>query len=123
MAMPVFLLPIITGITGALRIPAIAAFLATLAANILSWFSERFTRAVAINLTVLTMVIGLALAAASAMYALAAGLAEITPPYVVDAWGMFVPSNAIPCVATIFSAKVIRWVWGWQFYVITKMSS
>lgn len=121
--MPVFLLPILSGISTALRIPAIAAFIAGLAANILAWFSVRMARGLAINLTVITVIIGLATAIAASIYALGAGLSFIAPPYLTVAWGMVVPSNAIPCMSAILSARVIRWVWSWQFYVITKMSS
>ncbi|NNN47431.1 DUF5455 family protein [Vibrio sp. 2-2(8)] len=121
--MPVFLLPILTGIGTALRVPAIAAFFAGLAANILAWFSARMARGLAINLTVITLIIGLATAVAASIYALAAGLSFIAPPYLSVAWGMLVPANAIPCMSAVLSARVIRWVWAWQFYVITKMSS
>ncbi|WP_194586391.1 DUF5455 family protein, partial [Vibrio anguillarum] len=44
-------------------------------------------------------------------------------PSLSVAWGMVVPANAIPCMSAVLSARVIRWVWAWQFYVITKMSS
>jgi len=113
----------ISTISGALRIPAIAAFLAGLAANILTFFSARLTKSIAINLTVVTMVVGLAAHVAAAIYLIGTGIAAVAPPFASMAWGYVVPSNAVPCLSAIFSARVVRWVWAWQFYVITKVSS
>lgn len=121
--MPVFLLPMISSISGALRIPAIAAFFAGLAANILSFFSVRFAKGIAINLTVVTLIVGLAATVAAAIYAIGSGISAVAPPFANQAWSYVVPSNAVPCLSAIFSARVIRWVWMWQFYVITKVSS
>lgn len=120
---PVFLLPMLSSITGALRIPAIVTFLSTLAANILAFFSERLVRSAAINATIVTLIIGLTIALTASLYAIMAGLSSIAPPYARDAWGMFVPSNAYPCLSAIWSAKLIRLTWQWKFYVITKVSS
>lgn len=121
--MPVFLLPIISSIGSALKIPALAMFLGQLAANVLGWFAARMTRSLAINLTVLTMIIALAAGIALSLLAILQGLSYITPPYLGQAFSYFVPANAIPCVSAIFSARIIRWVWTWQFYTITKVSS
>ncbi|WP_194089229.1 DUF5455 family protein [Vibrio hibernica] len=121
--MPVFLLPIISGIGNLLRIPALIAFLAQLAATVLGWFALRLTRNVAINLTVLTMVIGLALTTALALSVIFSGLSYVVPPNLSEGFSLFIPDNAIPCLSAIFSARVIRWVWQWQFYAITKVSS
>ncbi|MBY8232004.1 DUF5455 family protein [Vibrio fluvialis] len=122
--MPVFLLPVLNGVSKALKIPALAAFLATLATNVLSFFVNlKFARSVAINLTVISMVVGLTLAAIAAVYAIGSGLFYVVPPFIPQAWGMFVPTNAVPCVSAIFSARLVRWLWSWQFYVITKMGN
>ncbi|EKO3494134.1 DUF5455 family protein [Vibrio fluvialis] len=122
--MPVFLLPVLNGISNVLKVPAIAAFLSSLATQVLGFFVNlKFARAVAINLTVITMVVGLTIASMTAVYAVGSGLSYVTPPFVAQAWGMFVPDNAVGCVSAIFSARIIRWVWSWQFYVITKVSS
>lgn len=121
--MPVFLLPIISTIGNALRIPALAMFIGQLAATVLGWFAVRMTRGLAINLTVLTMVIALAAVTASLITLIITGLSYVSPPWLSQGFSYFVPSNAIPCLSAIFSARVIRWVWAWQFYAITKISS
>lgn len=121
--MPVFLLPILSSVMTALRVPALAAFLAGMASNILAWFVKFFARGTAINLTVITMLIALTAGTTAAIYGIAAGLAQVVPPFLVDAWGIFVPGNAIPCVSAVFAARMVRWVWSWQFFVITKMGS
>ena len=116
-------LPMLGSISTALRIPALAVFIGQLAATVLGWFAVRMTRGLALNLVVVTMVIGLAVAIATSMMVVISGLSYLTPSYINQAFSYFVPSNAIPCVSAIFSARVIRWVWQWQFYVITKISS
>lgn len=121
--MPVFLLPILNGLGAALRIPALAIFLGQLAATVLGWFAVRLSRGLAINITIVVMVIGLAAAMALSLMALIKGLSYIAPSYLSVGFSYFVPSNAIPCVSAIFSARIIRWVWMWQFYAITKVSS
>ncbi len=121
--MPAFLLPILSTVSGALRIPAIAAFLGGLAAQVLGWLSKRMARTLAINLTVLTMVGGLTIATSAALYSLFAGLSFVVPAYLQDGISLFIPDNAIPCMSAILAAKLIRWVWEWQFFTIMKVTS
>ena len=119
----VALLPVVNTVKNVLKVPAIAAFLAGLAGQILGFFTNFLTRKVAINLTIITMILGLALTVALSIKALATGLSYIAPPELVQGLSLFIPDNATYCVSIVFSAKVIRWVWSWQFYVITKVSS
>ncbi|MGY3569731.1 DUF5455 family protein [Vibrio paucivorans] len=122
MAVPVFLLPLASTIGNALKLPAIATFIGGLAAQIMGWFAVRMSKGLAWNLTVLTMVIGLTLTVAFSINVLIAGLSYVVPPYVSSGFSMFVPSNAVPCLSAIFSARVIRWVWEWQFWAINRVS-
>ncbi len=116
------LLPVLSGIGSALRFPALASFLAGLAAQIFGFLATKYTKSVAINLTVIAMIIALATGFALSIKAVIAGLGYIAPPYLTQGFSYFIPDNAIPCLSAIFSARVIRWVWEWQFYVITKVS-
>ncbi|EGU31007.1 hypothetical protein VII00023_20722 [Vibrio ichthyoenteri ATCC 700023] len=122
MAVPVVLLPIISSIGNALKIPAIALFLGQLASTVLAWFAVRLSRGLAINLTVLTMIIALAASIALGITLIIEGLSYVSPPGLSQGFSYFVPSNAVPCLSAIFSARIIRWVWQWQFYAITKIS-
>ncbi|WP_068717610.1 DUF5455 family protein [Vibrio tritonius] len=121
--MPAFLLPILSSVGAALRLPALAAFFAGLVSNILAWFAKFFARNTAMNLTVITMLITLTTATTGAIYAVAAGLSQVLPSYVSDALGLLIPSNAIPCISAVLSARLLRWVWSWQFFMINKMGS
>ena len=116
------LLPIITTVGNVLRAPAFAAFLAGLASQVLGWFTVLFTRRIAINLTIITLIVGVALGFIVAIKVLLAGLSFVVPNQLATGLSLFVPSNAVPCLSVILSAKVIRWVWVWQFYAITKIS-
>ncbi|WP_076587973.1 DUF5455 family protein [Vibrio ostreicida] len=117
------LLPVLVGIGNALRLPAIAMFFGQLAASVLGWFAVRMTRSLAMNLAMITLLIGLATTVSFSLFLLASGLSYVAPPSLSQAFSFFVPSNAIPCMSVIFSARVIRWVWTWQFFVITTVSS
>ncbi|MFB9136826.1 DUF5455 family protein [Vibrio sp. AK197] len=121
--MGAFLLPILSTVSGALRIPAIAMFLGNLAAQVLGWFVQRMSRRLAVNLTILTMVAGLTVTTSAALYGIVNGLSFVIPSYLSEGISLFVPDNAIPCVAAIGSARIIRWVWEWQFFTIMKVSS
>lgn len=120
--MPV-LLPILTTIGNVLRAPAIAAFLAGLAAQVLGWFSALFARGIAINLTIVTMIVGVALAFIASIEALVSGLTYVVPDSLSAGLSLFIPGNAIPCLSIVLASKVIRWVWEWQYYAITKVTS
>lgn len=111
------LLPIISTIGSAMRLPALAAFLGGLGAQIFGFFALRLTKQVALNLTIITLVIGLALAIALVIQSTAVGLSYLAPP------AFFIPNNAVPCLSAIFASRLVRWVWEWQFYVVSKVSS
>lgn len=121
MALP--LLPILGTLGNALKIPSLAIFLGQIASNILGWFAIRMTRSLAINLTILTLLIGLAGTIATTSYFSVMSISYVTPPYLNQAFAYFVPNNAIPCMSCVLSARVLRWLWAWQFYAITKVSS
>lgn len=123
MPAPAFLLPVISSVAGALRIPALAAFLGALANQVLGFLVSFFGRNIAVNLTVITMIVGLALGIIVALKALVMGISYIAPAELSRGFSLFVPGNAIPCLSVILSAKVIRWVWTWQFWTINKVTS
>ena len=116
----VALLPIISGVSTALRIPALVAFISQIAATLFGWFFIAKSRQLTLNLVILTMLVALTAALTLSIYTIAAGLSYVTPPYWSQAAGMFIPSNAIPCVSAISSARLIRWVWEWKFYAIVR---
>lgn len=121
--MAAFLLPVLTGASKALKVPALAAFLGGLAANIMGWWSKRVASGLVINATILTLIVSITIAVAVALYAMLGTLSYFVHPSITQAWSMFMPTNAIPCLSTILSAKVVRWVWSWQYFAIIKMSS
>lgn len=120
--MPVFLLPIISAVGTVLRVPAIAAFIAALAAQFVAWFSTFVARGIALNLAVIVVVVGLAVAISSGFWLALEGLSYVLPPEFSRGMGLITPSNAVPCFSTIAAAKVTRWVWEWQIYAIQQVS-
>ena len=116
------LLPILGSIGTALRIPALATFFAGLAASMVAYFMTWFTRRVAINLTIITLVFGLTAAIFATIKASMAGISTVAPDYFIHALNMITPDNFWPCASAIFSAKIIRWVWIWKVHFITMYS-
>lgn len=114
------LLPIVSTIGTALRLPALAAFIAQIATTLFGWFFIARARNVTINLVILTLLIGLTAALTLAIYTLGVGLFYVVHPQWSQAAGMFIPNNAIPCVSAIYSARLLRWVWEWKFYAIVR---
>ncbi|MUK93475.1 hypothetical protein GNP80_13645 [Aliivibrio fischeri] len=121
--MPVFLLPLISGIGNVLRVPAIAAFIAGLTAQLVAWFSTFVARGIALNLAVIVVVVGLAVAISSGFWLMLEGISYVLPPEWSRGMAFITPSNAVPCLSTIASARVTRWVWEWQIYAIHAATS
>lgn len=105
------LLPIVSTIGTALRLPALVAFISQIATTLFGWFFIAKARNVTINLVILTLLIGLTVTLTLAIYTLAMWS---------QAAGMFIPNNAVPCVSAIYSARLLRWVWEWKFYAIVR---
>ena len=123
MALPALaLLPILGSIGTALRIPALATYIAGLAATMVAFFVTWFSKRVAINLTIITLVFGLTVGIFTVIKASLAGISVVAPPYFLDAMNMITPNNFWPCASAIFSAKIIRWVWVWKVHFITMYS-
>ncbi|MBL4830177.1 MAG: DUF5455 family protein [Aliivibrio sp.] len=116
--MPVFLLPLFSTIANVARLPALAAFFTTLAANLVAWFTRFMSRGAAFNLVVVSLIVGLALTATAAINTMAFGLSFVLPDELVRGISMIMPTNAVPCVSAVFSAKLVRWVWEWQLVAL-----
>ena len=116
------LLPILGSIGTALRIPALATYIAGMAATMVAFFATWMTKRIAINLTIITLVFGLTVGIFTVIKASLAGISVVAPPYFLDAMNMITPNNFWPCASAIFSAKIIRWVWVWKVHFITMYS-
>jgi len=122
MPIPAFLLPLVAGTAAATRASAIAVFIGGLAAQVVAWFSAFVSRGIALNLAVLVIVVGLAVAISSGFWLALQGLSYVVPPEFSRGMGLITPPNAVPCLSTIAAAKIARWVWEWQIYAIHGVS-
>ncbi len=68
------LLPIVSTIGTALRLPALVAFISQIATTLFGWFFIAKARNVTINLVILTLLIGVTVTLTLAIYTLATGL-------------------------------------------------
>lgn len=112
--MPVFLLPIISAASTALRLPALAAFLAGIFANIVAFFAKWFTKNTAMQLGIIAAVSSVTIAMVATIKSLIFGLTFVLPPMYIQAMSLIVPDSLPVCFSAIVSAKVVRWVWIWQ---------
>ncbi len=121
--MPVFLLPILSTVAGAMRIPAIAAFLAGLVGQLVAWLARFVARGTALNLAVIALVVTLAVGVGAGFWLMLEGIKMLIPSGIAQGLGFITPPNAIPCLSTIAAARITRWVWEWQIHVINRVSS
>jgi len=120
-------MPVIFGILSSVaamaRLPALAAFLGGLFAQVVSIFAMRFTVSTAIQMGAIASIVGLTITLLIALKTLLFGLSAVFPPLYSQAMSLIVPNNLIPCATAIFSANVVRWVWTWQVYFIQSVAS
>jgi hypothetical protein len=116
MAFP--LLPILAYAGGALRVPAIATFLAGLAGTCVAFLAQWFTKRTAIQLGIVASVVAITLVALSAIKLLVDGISLYIPPEILEGASMVIPSNLSPCLSAIIGAHTVRWVWIWKVHFI-----
>lgn len=116
--MPAFLLPIITGAANLMRLPALVAFLAGIFGQLVAFFAKWMTTKLAMQLTIITALVALTVAAFAAIKSLMLGISLVAPDYLVNAASLVIPDNAALCVASLISAHAIRYVWVWKVYFI-----
>jgi hypothetical protein len=120
-------MPIIFGILGSIasvaRLPALAAFLGGIFAQVVGLFATKFTISTAIQVGAIASIVGLTLILLVAFKTLMFGLTAAFPPFYSQAMSLIIPTNLLPCLTAIMSAKIVRWVWIWQVYFIQSVAS
>lgn len=105
-------LPVLAGI------PWLASILSGLFASLITFFAQYLTKRLAIVVAVVAALSALTLAFFAGIVAIINGLSSISPPMLSQAMGMIYPENLNLIVASIFSARVARWVYEWNVKVI-----
>jgi len=114
---------IISTIASAARLPALAALLGGLFAQIVAIFAARFTVSTAVQLGAIASIVALTLVLLIAFKSLIYGVSAIFPPFYSQAMSLIIPPNLLPCITAVLSANVVRWVWVWQVYFIQSIAS
>ena len=114
---------ILSSVASAARLPALAALLGGIFAQVVAVFATRFTVSTAVQLGAIASITGLTLFLLAALKTIMFGLTVALPPFYFQAMSLIIPSNLLPCVTAIFSARVVRWVWTWQVYFIQAVAS
>ena len=105
-------LPVIAGV------PFLASVIGGLFTSIFTFVAQFVTKRVAIVAAALVLIAGLASAFYAAAMALISAISVTMPSIVVEAAGMFIPSNAVPVVSAVFAAKALRYAYDWNTKVI-----
>ncbi len=116
------LLSMLGAVGEAMSIPAIATFLASLAADIFAMLAKKFGRTLAMNATIILLIVTMTVALIMTINGMFMALSYVVPPYLSQAMALIVPSNLVPCMSLWFSAKTIRWAWTWHFYYIHSVA-
>lgn len=121
--MPALFLPIISGLSNVLRLPALAAFFGGLFAQLVSFLAQWFTVKTAMQLGIVTAVVSLTVGVFVAIKSMLLGIAVVAPPEFGQAMSLIMPNNLPLCMSAIVSAHVVRWVWIWQVHFIEFYAS
>ncbi|SMY33883.1 hypothetical protein PMAL9190_01342 [Photobacterium malacitanum] len=117
------LLPVVIGgIAKFTKFPALVAVLFSIATSIFTFFLKFFTRRVAMNLVIVSMITGSAVLAYTAIESLLFTIKFFVPPEVSVGLAIIAPTNFTACASVIFSARLIRWVWEWKAWVVHAIS-
>ena len=121
MALPLGIFPILTAAGTTFRFAKILSFLGALAASAVAFFSQWFTRKVAMQLGIITTIGVVTLAVFTTIKALIASVSIVTPDYISQGFSMITPDNFWFCSSLIASAKITRWVWIWKYHFISRL--
>lgn len=119
--MPLPAVPILAGISNALRLPALIAFFTQMAAVVFGYLAARIGPALARNATVLAAIVAATGVAFFAVQALYSAL-NIYLPSFMAVYSMLKPDSFDLCVSTIFSARFINWLFQWKWFAIERMA-
>ncbi|PST94238.1 hypothetical protein C9I86_02475 [Photobacterium sp. NCIMB 13483] len=117
------LLPVIVGgIAKMAKFPALVAGLFSVATSLFTFFIKFFTRRVAMNLVIISMITASAVLAYTTIETLLFSINFFMPPEIAIGLSIIAPTNFTACASVLFSARLIRWVWEWKAWVVYAIS-
>lgn len=97
-------------------IPWLAGIIGSLFGGVLSFFAQYFTKRIAVIAAVIVLVTGATITVIGVFEGLLSSLAYVEPDFTYV--GLFLPSNTVPCVAVMVTARITYWVYSWNVRVI-----
>jgi hypothetical protein len=117
------LLPVIVaGIGKMAKFPALVASIFSIATSLFTFLIKFFTRRVAMNLVIVTLITAAAVLAFTTIETLLFSINFFMPPEIATGLSLVVPTNFTACASVVFSARLVRWVWEWKAWVIHLIS-
>ena len=116
-----FLLPLITATGGFLA--SLGAWISGIIYVFVGFLVARVGWRLGVELAVIALVTGLTVTVIGTIKAAIFAISFTLPPEFVHGYNLLVPSNFVPCLSAIFSAKVVRWAWEWSVHMIYLLKS
>lgn len=101
-----------------LGLPWLAGVLGSIFLGLVAGVSKYVTKRFALIAVAITALITVTATFFAAINALLVSISYVAPQQLVDSFFLFMPSNAIPCISAILSAKLLRWVYDWNVRII-----
>jgi hypothetical protein len=96
----------------------IGSLLGALFTGLVQFFAQHLTKRFVIIGFVVAAITAFTVAFFLAVSSIMSALVGSTPAPVETAISMFVPSNAYACIAAVFTAHTLRWVYEWNIKIV-----
>jgi len=105
-------LPAIAGI------PWLASFLGGLFVSLVAWFAKYMTWRLALVVAAVVAIVAAFTAMIAVITSAVGTLTMAMPTQLANGLYLFLPANAVPCLAVIYTARITRWLYDWKLHVI-----
>lgn len=98
---------------------ALGIFLIGLSTDLVNFFLRFFTKKVALSLVAVSVLAALTASFYAGLEALTSSLTVVTPTAIQIAASWIVPSNTSVCLAAVGAARLARFAYDWQSFIVT----
>ncbi|OEE69469.1 DUF5455 family protein [Vibrio genomosp. F6] len=116
------IIPAIGAIAAATRLTALATLIASAFATAGTMLVTTITMGFATRLIAVALLAAVTGAGILGIVTIGDLVTFYAPPQFNQAMSLVVPDNSTFSLGTIIAAKIARWVYTWQFYIIDKLS-
>lgn len=122
MALPAFIFPFVSGISTAMRIPAIATFISGIILSIFNFFAKFAVKRWALTAAMITVLIGMMTALLASIRVILATIHLAMPESFSAGIAFFIPEVSQVYLSACLSVQFLAWVYSWQFWFLNRMT-